>query len=158
MQVGFGKHAEMDVRRLVVRHPDYVKWVLEQVQPRGQLAALAANLRHYIQVFDAKPFVEECSGRVKGERCTRTVTRGTAYSSHGGLNVDLVWWCDACDPYQLGAVATLIDVRTYSGALSVVERYRGVISDYGDIIKDLARGKGMPKRVTAAALEDFFGP
>jgi hypothetical protein len=157
MNVGFGKHAALDVRRLVVQHPDYVKWVLEQAQPSGQLAALAANVHRYIQIFDAKPFVKECTGKKAGARCARPVTRGTAYHSHG-LNVDLYWWCDTCDPYQMGAAATLIDVSTYSDALSVVERYGGRKSDYGAIIKYLSRAKGMSARVTDAALETFFGP
>lgn len=157
MNVGFGTYKDVDVRRLLLQHPDYVKWVLKEAKG-GQLAALAADLRRYIQVFDAKTFVEQCMGRRAGARCARPVKCGTAYHSHSGLSVDLFWWCDTCDPYQSGAGATLIPVSTYSEALSVVDRYQGRKSDFTDIIKNLSRAKGMPKRVTSAALEAFFGP
>lgn len=158
MEVTFGTHKGLDVRRLILQHPDYVKWVLGQERPTGGLRALADSIRGYIRVFDAKPFVEQCMGRIARVPCKGAVTRGTAYHSHSGLSVDLVWWCATCDPYQLGAVATLIDVNTYSSALSVVDRYGGRASDYVDIIKQLSRAKGMTKRVTRAALDAFFGP
>lgn len=157
MKVGFGKHAEVDVRQLLLKHPDYVMWVLDQDEPKGALAALVPKLREYIRRFDAQPFTKSCHGTVAGQKCTHAVTCGTAYHSHSGLSVDLVWWCDECDPHQLGAIATLIRVRTYRDALEVVANYGGRKSDYAGIIKDLATGKGMPARVTTKALDEFFG-
>ncbi|WP_437332677.1 hypothetical protein [Sorangium sp. So ce394] len=156
--VGFGKHADVDTRRLLIQYPDYVSWALEQDQPKPQLAALVATLRRYIGILNGKPFVEQCTGKIRGVKCMHPVTRGTAYSSHSGINVDLVWWCDNCNPYQSGAVASLIDIRTYEDALSFVKRNGGRKLDFTEIIKDLSQAKGMPKRVTAAALEAFFGP
>jgi hypothetical protein len=74
------------------------------------------------------------------------------------LTVRRLRWCDTCNAFQLGAVATLIDIRTYADAVSLVARHGGRRADYVDIIKDLANAKGLPKRATEAALNAFFGP
>lgn len=157
MLVGFGKHAALDVRKLLIRDPSYVQWVLEQPQSTGRLAALAVKVRQCIDVFDAKPFVLGCMGTERGVRCARTVTRGTAYCSSAGFNGNMHFWCDECDPCQLGAAASLLDVRSYTDAIAVASRYGGTKSDSASVVKSLARSKGMSKRITADALSSFFG-
>src|SRR5688572_29264272 len=140
MNVRFGKYEGEDVRRLLLQHPDYVKWALKEAKS-GQLAALAADIRRYIQDFDTKAFVEQCMGKRTGARCTRPVKCGTAYQRNIGFSVMLYRWCDTCDPHQSGAAATLIPVSTYTEALSIVDRYQGRKSDFTDIIKNLSRAK-----------------
>lgn len=162
MNVGFGKHADVDVRRLVLKNPDYVEWVLGEPSPSGKLATLAARLQSHIRTFDKAPFVTPCNGRGKSRegKCTRPTTRGTAYRSHSGLSVALYFWCDKCDPRQSGAAAMLIDVRTYREALDVVATLspRPKKSEYAMIVGYLADAKGLPPRLTAKVLDEFFGP
>lgn len=158
MLVEFGKHATLDVRQLVLRHPDYVQWMLEQSQTGGRMALVAAKAREYITAFDSKKFAATCPGTIKGVQCGRVVTRGTAYQSSGGFNGDMYFWCDTCDPYQFHANAVLIEVRKYSDAWRVAKQYGEGKSDCIAIVKSLARAKGMPKRVTESALTSFFGP
>lgn len=160
MFVGFGKHKKLDVRRLIIEHPDYVAWAFGQQKPKDNLATLVANAKRYIQVMDAKPFVKSCLGTtVADEPCPNPVAFGTAHlGAYGTFGASLFWWCATCDPYKRGAArGRLHQVRTYAEALTIVPLGGGRKADYAGIVKELARGKGMPDRITHPALDAFFG-
>jgi hypothetical protein len=60
MQMGFGKHASKSHEWMLVRQPDYVKWVLDEEGPSGRLADAQRQFRRLISQFNASPFLEKC--------------------------------------------------------------------------------------------------
>src|SRR5688572_23983774 len=96
MQITFGKHKGKSIEEVLLKHPDYIHWMLQQDNSYGAMKALQEETIRLIDVFDSKPFVEPCHGR----NCTRIATRCTVYRDA----VDNpYWWCDNCDPGQSGA-------------------------------------------------------
>jgi len=151
MLVTIGKHKGKTVGTLVLKHPDHIKWVLEQRAASGGLAQIQREAERLIEIFDAKPILGACSGR----NCLRQPVRFTA---HAGRASALYPWCDSCDPYTAGAPpGTLAEIRTYRDALRHIEwTYEGLSSGYKAIIKAIARSKGLPKRVGEQEIDAFF--
>jgi len=150
MNVGFGKHAAMSVEMLVLKQPDYVRWVLEQATPSGRMRVVQQECQRLIFRFNAKPLVKRCSGN----GCTQGATRASVYKD----NLTPVWWCDVCDPCQMGADAGKLQiVRTYQDAIIQVDSYCvGNRSDLKYLVKALAQAKGLPSRVGEAQAQAFF--
>jgi hypothetical protein len=143
--VGTQKGKPMEL--LVLKEPKYIHWVLDKPGVTDGLLAIKNEAKRLTQVFDKKPYQVRCQG------CKKPATR---LSVHG--NTDPMWWCDSCDPYQEGAADGKLQIfRTYSSALSHVELFCGSrASDYRDLIKAIARAKGLPARVGEAHAEAFF--
>ena len=76
MEVGFGKYAAEDVRRVLLNRPDYVKWALEQGNPGGKSGVFIGRLCTYISTFDAKPFTKNCMGEVVAPNVLRPSPAG----------------------------------------------------------------------------------
>lgn len=151
MTVRFGKHTGKSVGLLVLKEPDYVAWLLTKCDLcRSALAASEEAVR-LIGIFDAKPLLTNCSGR----DCAATATRGTAYNS---TTWSLMWWCDACDPYQGGAHGgKLHSIRTYQDAIDHVRIHCIARRDaLCTLIRAIAVAKGLPGRVGEAQANAFF--
>lgn len=151
MLVPFGKHQGKTVGTLVLKHPDYIKWVLAQQGPTGGLKRIRDEAERLIRIFDAKPILGACSGR----NCKRPPVIFSAADRSSSL---LYQWCDSCDPYQSGAApGKLTVVRTYRAALNHVESTcGGVKSSYKTIIGVIAQRKGLPKRSGERQVDAFF--
>ena len=149
MQVTIGKHAGKSLELLMIREPGYVQWLVQQATS-GPLLALKNEALKLMKKFDAKPFNQVCHGRT----CNLGATRATVY----GNSLAPYWWCASCDPYESGAnQGKLQVVRTYAGALNHVELYcSGRKSDYVDLIRYLAKAKGLPARVGEKQAQLFF--
>ncbi len=147
MNVTFGKHSGKSVEELVLKDPSYISWVLKQ-SASGAMLAVKNHAKTLIEKFDAKPFQLKCHS------CKANATWATVYMD----NVAPYWWCDSCDPYQLGANSgKLQSIRTYGDAARHVEHYcTAQKSCHTELVKHLARAKGLPTRVTAQALASFF--
>jgi len=151
MLVTFGKHKGKSLETLVIKEPDYIKWVLDQYAAEGPLAKLREEAVRLTSIFDNKPILRQCLGH----QCTKRSVRFTAYT---GVWSPLYYWCAKCDPYEQGAL---------KGKLTVLTRYREALqhvefSCYGDkagykaIIRDIALAKGLPQRSGESQVESFF--
>src|SRR5436305_1871752 len=110
MIVDVGKHSGKSVGKLILAEPAYVLRAFGQEDP--DLAPIVQEAQRLIGIFDAKPLRAQC----RGYNCDRAATRCTVY--HRTCNP--MYWCDHCDPHQLGARSgKLHDVRTYQDALAV---------------------------------------
>ncbi|MDA3807055.1 MAG: hypothetical protein PF440_03995 [Thiomicrorhabdus sp.] len=151
MQKNASKHKEKSMELLMLKEPGYVKWILEQKKLYGSLEKAQPYLEGLIEVFDSKPFVgKKCTGKL----CNLKATRFTVY----GDNLKPYWWCDTCDPYQVGAIdRKLQSPSDYRSALRYVENHcKGRKSDLKDIIKMISQAKGLPKRVGDDQAHKFF--
>jgi hypothetical protein len=152
MLVTFGKkHQGKTVESLILKEPDYIKWVLEQPNPTGGLARVKAEALRLIGIFDQKPIMGPCNGH----GCKQPPVRFSAYA---GNSEALYQWCDSCNPYEAGAVSgKLAEIKTYRDALRHVEwTDGGVKSGYKAIVKAMALRKGLPKRSGDAQVKAFF--
>jgi uncharacterized protein (DUF3820 family) len=150
MYVTFGKHSGKSAEMLVLKHPDYVLWVLRVEFPTAHLLQVRQELMRLIKIFNLKPIVVPC----RGEGCEETATRGSVCRG-------AVWpsfWCDGCDPYQLGASSgKLRIVRFFGDAIDHVNTCCGARKEALRIlIKELARARGLPTRVGEQQAEQFF--
>jgi hypothetical protein len=151
MIITFGEYRKRSVEWLVLKRPDYVKWILERPAVAGPLAAVKAEVLRLVSIFDAKPILKPCSGR----NCSKTAIRFSAYQ---GVSYDMWAWCEACDPFRFGAAPwKLTDIGTYNDALEFVRQKcdrRG--PDYRAAIDAIARAKGFPDRSSEARIQRFF--
>jgi hypothetical protein len=68
-----------------------------------------------------------------------------------------MWWCDTCDPYQMGAnQAKLSLIRTYQDANLPHLGFGSPKSALRDLVKIVAVEKGLPNRVGQKEAEEFF--
>lgn len=151
MRITFGKHNGKSVELVMVKAPDYVKWVLKQEDAVGQLLIVKKEMLRLIDVFNAKPILRRCAGR----ECDRKATKGSVYKDNVGR---FEWWCDKCDPLLGGFLAGKVYIiRTYEDALDYVESHCwNRKSDYEALIHALARAKGLLKRVGEKQAREFF--
>jgi len=150
MKAGFGKHKDKSVGALVLKHPDYIAWVLSEPNPSGPLARVRAEVLRLIGIFNSKPIKKKCFGN----GCSKAATRCTVYQDnvYGPF-----WWCDECDPYQAGAIeGRLSMISTYEGAIEHCEVFCSTKGALRDLIKSLSRAKGLPNRVGERQISDFF--
>ena len=151
MKVTFGKHSGKSVELLMLKEPSYIQWVLNQQSPTGNMATVKSHIQHLISIFDSKPFKgKKCSSK----SCDKPVTRYTVYFD----NLQPYWWCDTCDPYQLGANSGKLHLpNDYKSALLHVATFcQGRKPDYTYIIKTLSQAKGLPDRVGESQAQSFF--
>lgn len=149
MYVTFGKHKGKSLEALVLKEPDYISWLLTQ-NATGPMLLAQNEVKALIAKFNKKPMKQKCNGK----SCTSLATRITVYRD----NVSPYWWCGNCDPYQTGALDGKLQVISdYVSALNHVDLYCGSKkSDFKKIIKEIAIGKGLPKRVGESQSQEFF--
>jgi len=144
MEITTGKHQGTASQVVVLNNPDYVSWYMQN----HATAVLGRAFKDHIESLDKKPFLKKCHG------CNNSATRATSYYN----NSDLMFWCDDCDPYSMGANL---------GKLSVINKYADAVSHINstanghkhfmkEIVRGLAQSKGLPKRVSAKAAKEFF--
>jgi hypothetical protein len=150
MIITFGEYRGRSVEWLVLKRPDYVKWILDQPAPTWPLAGVKSEALRLISIFDAKPILKPCNG------CSRTAIRFTGYQGNPWCYYA---WCETCDPYHLsGAVEwKLTVIRTYKDALNFIkQRCDGRRGEYRLAINTIVILKGFPERSSPARLKEFF--
>jgi hypothetical protein len=151
MYLKFGKHSDKSVEVIILKDPAYTAWILTVRDPKGRLAIVKSEAQRLIRIFDAKPLVRICQGR----ECTNPATRLTVYSDYVYAPM---WWCDDCDPYQMGSRdGKLSLIKTYYDAFLHHNMYRTPKSALKDLVKTIAMEKGLSKRVGQKDAEEFFG-
>ncbi len=151
----FGKHSDKLIERIVIEAPDYVHWFYSEGlgKSRRDVNDIIAET---IALLDEKPFSKaRCSGRVDGNRCSRTPTRMAIIPTSRVLT----FWCDSCDP-----------CNEYSADSIVLRKYREVVKHMYDqkyyaktnsiaAIRQLVEAKGMPHDMSDADIVKFlYGP
>ena len=148
MRLRYGRHKGRTTESLLLRAPDYALWMLS-VNPASRVSRAFRSL---IAVLDAKPFVGSC------QRCGRPATRAAAFAQSSRL----LLFCDGCTLYPHDPPVGLSShIRTVDEAVAHVERHcrRRLRRETRAIVRNLARAKGLPPRVTEEVAEAFFdGP
>lgn len=150
MLINAGKYAGKTVELIVLTEPQYVYWLLNK-DVSGPILKIKSHAQSLIDRFDAKPILNKicnaptCSAEAK--KMSLTV---------GSLNP--YWWCSSCDPYSIGAsYGTLQVVGTYRQALDHVQRHSlSPVSDSRELIRVLARSKGLPDKAGEPQARVFF--
>lgn len=139
-----GKHAGLTLEEVLLKKPDFARWYTRKFADTSH----AKEFARLANVFAGKPFTVKCEG------CGNTAALASAYRG----SESLVFWCNSCDPYSMGANAgKLRVVRTIKDALDHIEvtaeGHRGLSRL---VVKALARAKGLPKRVGEKQAVEFF--
>lgn len=133
---------------LVLKEPPYIDWLFKE-HATGRLRDLQVYGRSLIEHFDKKQIQTKCF--VKG--CSAHATRFSVYKD----NIAPIWWCDECNPYQLGALDGRLQIlRTYQDSLLHAQIYCTRAADMKTLITSLARAKGLPQRVGELQAAKFF--
>lgn len=151
MDITFGKYKGQSLEMLLLKHPDYIHWMLSQEDAYGAMKQAQDAAGTSIEIFDHKPFTVGCHH----QGCTHQVTRCSVYL--GDIS-DPYWWCDDHEPHESGANPyKLHTISTYMQALNYVQTFSTRrVSDYKSIIKDMAQAKGLPNRVGEKQAKEFF--
>lgn len=81
MLITFGKHNQSSVASVVLKNPDYVRWVLRQENPERALSKVKNEMENLIAAFDSKPIMRKCSGLNCQEKATLFSTYSGSASS-----------------------------------------------------------------------------
>jgi len=141
LKMPMGKHKGRGVWDVMLRNPDFIAWLKEHHWDGFQW--LYEGIAELVAEFDEAPFSEvSCAGDVDGCPCTNPVTRFSIYQK---TSVP-VFWCEDCDPCQLGAGKAKLSVgRTYYGALNhVIDNGGGMVAKR-KVIREIAVAKGFLK-------------
>ena len=151
MNITFGIHKGKSIGSLVLKKPDYVHWLLPNVDCGAAMLAAIDEASRLIAIYNAKPIQKPCHGK----NCTSQATCCTVYMKNVSTPS---WWCDSCDPYQEGAsVGKLQLISTYEDALAHIISYcDGRKAPLHALIKILAKAKGLPDRVGEKQVSEFF--
>ena len=150
MKVGFGKYKNMTIEALVLKEAYYVAWILDQSDPSGPLARAQAEIQRLIHLFDVTPYRTKCYGH----DCSKSAKYCTVYQSNA---YSRMWWCDGCNPYQMGAIdGKLSRISTYRDAINHCRIFCSRREDFNNLIKHIAQAKGLPQRVGEKQAAEFF--
>lgn len=144
----FGKHQGRFVEELILKEPEYIRWILDIANPRGSMLEVVEAAVRLIGLFDAKPLIKPCRGAGCGKPATRCVVYGQTLS--------LSFWCNDCDPYSLGAARGML--RSFPGYRDACMQPWGTGNpkELKTLIRDVARAKGLPDRVGQSEAIAFF--
>ena len=151
MYFKFGKHSDKSVEMIILKDPAYIAWILTVRNPKGRIPMIRIEAQRLIRIFDAKPFLRNCQER----ECTKPATRLTVYTDNVYTPM---WWCEDCDPYQMGARdGKLSLIKTYHDALLHQFQFHTPKSFLKGLVRIIAVEKGLPKRVSVKEAEEFLG-
>jgi len=142
VRLRYGPYAGRSTELLLLRAPDYAKWVLSH-RPDG---ALGRDFSELMAAFDARPLQHACA-------CGAPANQVRAYPN----STELLILCDHCAGQPaLGDVTS--EVTDYAAALEHVRQtcVRAHRKAQRRIIRRLAAAKGLPPRITEAAAEAFL--
>jgi hypothetical protein len=147
MKLTFGKHKGKSVEAVVLKEPEYALWILNQEAANEPLAHIKKEVRRLINVFDSKSFTCKCYG------CHfKTATKfSLAHPSPSAY-----WWCEKCDPLSGGCDGLMTVGRTYQEAMQYSKLCCLRKNHTKNLIRSIAKAKGLPNRVSEKQLKEFF--
>lgn len=154
MIMGFGIHSSKTVENVVLTHPDYVKWMLDNIEKASYqkrfVNGAKKQVNRLINIFDKKPTMCKCNTIGCNNTAENAIFFSSVVSNHK-------WLCNECLGGKHSTLGRYKIVRTYRNALSYVEKNcKNAGSNYELIIKYLAEAKGLPSRFTETDESSFF--
>ena len=148
MKIPFGtKNKGKSVEIVVLNDPSYAVWMLSKHDAKGTFVYIQKETSRLIAVFDSKPFTCKCCG------CPKTATRFSLASR----SPEPYWWCDDCSPRSLGYDGALFVGTKYQQAMQYAQMNCSTRDHAKVLIRTIAEAKGLPKRVGARQVAEFFG-
>lgn len=151
MIVDFGKNKGKSPELLVLKNPGWIKWTISNQTPAGPMISVQEYAKMLIAIFDEKPIFEPCyENNCKNVATRCSVVSGDVYHLH--------WWCDECDPSQMGVSPEDIQMlRSYHDAIGYVDVYCDRReTDLEELIRSMAEARGLPKLVDESQAQNFF--
>jgi hypothetical protein len=144
--IPIGKHSGKSVAWVVVGDPSFITWI-GKGNDKGPLSMVRAEADRLIGIFDRRPILLTCHG------CQSRAVRMGLLDGRGPRG----WWCAACQPSEIDRLPGEISVAsTYRQVLRYLDSYTANRQVQRDVIRALAASKGLPKRLTVGALQNFF--
>lgn len=142
------------IETVIIRYPDFINW-FDGLEHHSGFQSLYDYIDECIEIFDNKPYTISCKGKVNGDPCLRPPTYASVYRR----TADPVFWCDECNPCQLGATEEKLSrVSSYREALNHVTAQAQTRENYRLIIRRMAEAKGLTgKRTDEKILHFFYG-
>jgi len=150
MKITFGKYKGKTVEYLMINQPDYIKWILIEHEPSGDLATTQKQVSKLIRKFDKKPFIgKSCSS----SNCNNSATKFTICKS----NLNPHWWCNSCEPIHADITSEQLQSPVgYKSAIKHIDLYCNEnISAYKTVIQMIAEAKGLSS-ITELKMIMFF--
>lgn len=146
--IGFGKYGDQSVNQIIFDDPGYILWALSYINPDQKLEELASESRELIEIFNSKPFTRKCS------QCNKK--QAIECSVYGDSLVP-DFRCKKCTLHSSVVKGKYTEIKTYHDAFSFAkdrkDRQRG---DAKQLIQNLARAKGLSKRISKEEAQRFF--
>jgi hypothetical protein len=144
MRFQSGKFKDKTYEEVLLKHSDWVQWYMGKYPD----SSVARKFVQLIRKFDKKPFVAKCEG------CSRPATRASVYRN----SPSLMFWCHKCQPHSSGAEKSKVQaVTTLQEVLDHIDQTaNGVRAWKRKIVRQLAEGKGLPKKVGEKSAATFF--
>jgi len=146
--VPFGKHEGELIPRLILTHPHYIHWCIQEMTS-GLGLELVKSMKHFMGVFDKIPFRYHCDNRLGCGGMAEYV----AVKKQKELSKP-IYLCERCKSIATDHVL----IATYQQALDYVyETYGDNIVEFSRAITYLCRGKGLHGKRTDEQIMRFFG-
>jgi hypothetical protein len=144
MRFQTGKRAGKTLEEVLLKEPDFAQWYMGN-HPE---TAAAKEFRRLMRLLDAKSFTEDCHS------CGEPATRVSTYRG----SPTLMFICDRCAPHSSGAESAKVGSAKTIG--EVLRHIDGTADGHRawkkQIVRELAEGKGLPKRVGEKQALAFF--
>ena len=141
MRLRSGRHEGETVEYVLLKYSDWAYWMMKKY-PK---CILSDVFRQLVGRFNRKPFTVRCRS------CDRIATRATAYQGTGSV---LRFWCDDHEPAEQNRLTT---IETFPDAMCHVDlTCTAPMKEKRNIIRALARGKGLPERLNELQALQFF--
>lgn len=150
MEILFGQFAGWTVERVMLLHPEYICYLLEELSLKPPLLDVRLHAVKLVSRFDQKPYTRKCSGD-----CLKTATRAATCCD----SVVPTFWCNSCNPYEVRPCpGTVTLIGTYSQAVRHVQARLKMPScdKIAKPIQVMAMAKGLPRRASRRDLLEFF--
>jgi hypothetical protein len=145
MEFRQGKHAGKSFEEVLLKDPATAQWLSVKGAP-----GIAKEFQKLIKRFDQKPMTAPCAS------CGNTAAKAALFD--GGTGLKLYLYCDGCEDAWTDEAEGRV-LRTFDDAMKFIDDSRkGNKTAKTAIIRELARAKGLPKKISGDAALDFFKP
>lgn len=95
IKMPFGKHINKTIREILVREPDYVRWIIELKNTYGSMEYFQKLFRELVLLFNT----------THTEKCIRCGFDASSLSFYMGNPTDPYFWCYKCVKERPGGFA-----------------------------------------------------
>jgi len=152
--IHFKKHPGEYIEEIMIKDPEYIHW-LEKKEKIDKFQDIYNHINQCIEIFDNKPFIDKCYGKLNGNPCNQQATRISFIPESTNPH----FWCDNCDNRSqlLDLADDLIYVKTYREAVQFVKCYCSDRKyEYQNIISVMLKAKGFKGDLSVKNILSFF--